>query len=91
VIKEKVRAIRLDANLLWELWLEITRVVVYLYNRTLNYLNNWKSPYEVFFTWAAAMNGIVTGPRRLNLAYLKAYSSKAFAMTDDTHRMKLRL
>jgi hypothetical protein len=32
VIKEKARAIRLDANLLWELWLEITRAAVYLYN-----------------------------------------------------------
>jgi hypothetical protein len=37
------------------------------------------------------MNSIVTGPRRLNLAYLKVYSSKAFAITDNTHRMKLRL
>jgi hypothetical protein len=91
VIKEKARAIRLDANLPWELWPEITRAAVYLYNRTPNYPNNWKSPYEVFFTRAAAMNGIVTGPRRPNLAHLKAYGSKAFAMTDDTHRMKSRL
>ena len=91
VIKEKARAIRLDANLPWELWPEITRAAVYLYNRTPNYPNKWKSPYEIFFTRAAAMNGIVTGPRRPNQAHLRAYGCKAFAMTDDTHRGKSRL
>jgi hypothetical protein len=91
VIKEKARAIRLDANLPWELWPEITRAAVYLYNRTPNYPNKWKSPYEIFFTRAAAMNGIVTGPRKPNQAHLRAYGCKAFAMTDDTHRGKSRL
>ncbi|KAF7574052.1 hypothetical protein PtrM4_056750 [Pyrenophora tritici-repentis] len=91
VIKEKARAIRLDANLPWELWPEITRAAVYLYNRTPNYPNKWKSPYEIFFTRAAATNGIVTGPRRPNQAHLRAYGCKAFAMTDDTHRGKSRL
>jgi len=91
VIKEKARTIRLDANLPWELWPEITRAAVYLYNRTPNYSNRWKSPYEVFFTRVAAMNGIVTGPRKPNQAHLKAYGCKAFAMTDDTHRGKSRL
>ncbi|KAF7566109.1 hypothetical protein PtrM4_144290 [Pyrenophora tritici-repentis] len=91
VIKEKARAIRLDANLPWELWPEITRAAVYLYNRTPNYPNKWKSPYEIFFTRAAATNGIVTGPRRPNQAHLRAYGCKAFAMTDDTHQGKSRL
>ncbi|KAF7573323.1 hypothetical protein PtrM4_082280 [Pyrenophora tritici-repentis] len=91
VIKEKARAIRLDANLPWELWPETTRAAVYLYNRTPNYPNNWKTPYEIFYTHAAAMNGIVTGPRKPNQAHLKAYGCKAFAMTDDTHRGKSRL
>ncbi|KAF7566042.1 hypothetical protein PtrM4_054760 [Pyrenophora tritici-repentis] len=91
VIKEKARAIRLDANLPWELWPETTRAAVYLYNRTPNYPNNWKTPYEIFFTRAAAINGIVTGPRKPNQAHLKAYGCKAFAMTDDTHRGKSRL
>lgn len=39
VIKENARAMRLDANLPWELWPEITRAAVYLYNRTSNYAN----------------------------------------------------
>jgi hypothetical protein len=82
---------RLDANLLWELWPEITRAGVYLYNWTPNYINNWKTPYEIFFTHTAFNNGVVTSIRKLNLAHLKAYGCKAFAMTDDTHRGTLRL
>jgi hypothetical protein len=91
VNKEKSRAMRLDANLSWELWPEITRAAVYLYNRTPRYANNWKTPYEVFFTRVALNNGIVTRAKRPNLAHLKAYGCKAFAMTDDTHRNKSRL
>ena len=91
VVKDKSRAMRLDANLPWELWPEITRAAVYLYNRTPNYSNHWKSPYKVFFTFAALRNGIVTTPRKPNLAHLKAYGCKAFALTDDTLRGKSRL
>lgn len=91
VIKEKSRAMRLDANLPWELWPEITRAAVYLYNRTPNYSNRWTTPYEKFFTRVAALNGIVTGPRKPDQTHLKAYGCKAFAMTDDTHRGKSRL
>lgn len=91
VNKEKARAMRLDANLSWELWPEVTRAAVYLYNRTPNYTNNWKTPYEIFFTRVAFSNGIVTSLRKPNLAHLKAYGCKAFAMTDDTHRGKSRL
>jgi len=88
VNKEKARAMRLDANLSWELWPEITRAAVYLYNRTPNYNNNWKTPYEVFFTRIAFSNGIVTKLRKPNLTHLKTYGCKSFAMSDDTHRGK---
>jgi hypothetical protein len=91
VNKEKSRAMRLDANLPWELWPEVTRAAVYLYNRTPNYTNNWRTPYEVFFTRVSLANGIVTLSKKPKLAHLKAYGCKAFAMTDDTHRGKLRL
>ena len=91
VNKEKARAMRLDANLPWELWPEITRAAVYLYNRTPSYVNQWKTPYEVFFTRVSRANGIVTSPKKPRLAHLKAYGCKAFAMTDDTHRGKSRL
>jgi hypothetical protein len=76
---------RLDANLSWELWLEVTRAAVYLYNRTPNYSNNWKTPYEIFFTYTAFSNGRINLLRKPNLSYLKAYGSKAFAISDDTY------
>ena len=40
VNKERSRAMRLDANLPWNMWPEITRAGVYLYNRTPRYVNN---------------------------------------------------
>ena len=91
VNKEKSRAMRLDANLPWELWPEVTRAAAYLYNRTPSYVNQWKTPYEVFFTHVSQSNGIATSPKKPRLAHLKAYGCKAFAMTDDTHRGKSRL
>lgn len=91
VIKEKARAMRLDANLPWDLWPEVTRSAVYLYNRTPRYSNRWKTPYEVFFTRTAYQNGIATRPRKPDQTHLRAYGCKAFAMTDDTKRGKSRL
>jgi hypothetical protein len=91
VIKEKARAMRLDANLPWPLWPEIVRTAVYLNNRTPRYSNRWRSPYEEFFTHNAYRNGIVTSPRKPNQGHLRAYGCKAFAMTDDTKRGKSRL
>ena len=91
VIKEKARTMRLDSNLPWQMWPEIVRAAVYLYNRTPNYANRWKTPHEVFFTTTALYNGIVTQPRKPNQAHLKAYGCKAFAMTDDTKRGKSKL
>lgn len=86
VNKEKSRAMRIGAKLSWDLWPEITRTGVYLYNRSPNYANNWKSPYEVFFTRVALNNGIYTTGKKPNLAHLKAYGCKAFALTSDTLR-----
>ena len=91
VIKEKARAMRLDANLPWDIWPEIVRTAVYLRNRTPNYLNRWKTPYEVFYTTVAFENGVVTAPRKPDLTHLRTYGCKAFAMTDDTRRGKSRL
>ena len=91
VIKDKARTMRLDANLPFEMWPEITRAAVYLHNRTPNYSNKWRSPYEVFFTFAALHNGIATASRKPNQAHLKAYGCKAFALSSDTLRSKSRL
>lgn len=91
VIKDKARTMRLDANLPFELWPEIVRSAVYLHNRTPKYSHGWKSPYEVFFTTASLYNGVITPPRKPNLAHLKAYGCKAFALSSDTLRGKSRL
>ncbi|KAK1920118.1 hypothetical protein P3342_002414 [Pyrenophora teres f. teres] len=88
VIKEKSRAMRLDANLPWELWPEVVRSAVYLYNRTPRYSNRWRSPYEEFFTRVTYQIGVVTSPRKPNQSHLRTYGCKAFAMTDNTKRHK---
>jgi hypothetical protein len=62
VNKERSRAMRLDSTLPWDMWPEITRAAVYLYNRTPRYINNWKSPHQIFFTHVAFQNGAVHTP-----------------------------
>ena len=63
VIIEKARAIRTGARLLEELWQEITKAVVYLYNRCPKYTYNWKTPYDWFYTYFTYCNGIVVKDR----------------------------
>jgi hypothetical protein len=51
VLKDKERAMRVEARLLYALWPKIGKTVVYLYNRTPNYGDSdtrWKSPYTRF-------------------------------------------
>jgi hypothetical protein len=90
VVKEKARANRLGANLPRDMWPEIVRATVYLHNRTPNYRNAWRSPYEVFYS-RVGLNRSNRGPRKPNLAHLRAYGCKAFAMTDDTQLGRFRL
>jgi hypothetical protein len=73
------------------MWPEIVQAAVYLYNRTPRLSNKWRSPYNVFFTFAAQQAGIVTSRQRPNQAYLKAYRCKAFALTSNTLQGKSRL
>ena len=47
------------ARLPEELWPEITKAVVYLYNKCPKYIYNWKTPYNRFYTYLAYRNGIV--------------------------------
>ncbi len=87
VIKAKARAMRIGANLPEDLWIEITRAAVYLYNRTPRAGNNRQSPYERFHTAIARAKGNPDSPaKKPNNAHLKAYGCKAygckaFAMT----------
>ncbi|KAI1680934.1 GAG-pre-integrase domain containing protein [Pyrenophora tritici-repentis] len=82
VVKEKGRAMRLDAHLPWDQWPEIARTAVYLHNRTPKYQNRWRSPYEMFFTAIAFQNGVVTSPRKPNLSHLRAYGCKVISTRD---------
>jgi hypothetical protein len=51
VLKDKKRAMRVEARFPHALWLEIGKTAVYLYNRTPNYGDSdtrWESPYTRF-------------------------------------------
>jgi len=84
VIMEKARAMRISANLPHNLWKEIINAAVYLYNRTPKEAQDWKSPYEVFFS---AVEG---SRRRPKLAHLSAYGCRAYAMTENAQEKKKR-
>ena len=77
VIKDKARA--MAGRLPKELWPEIYRAAVYLWNRTPRYMYDWKSPYEMFFK------------ARPTLTHLRVYGCKAFALTTDAMAKRNRL
>lgn len=85
VIIEKARAMRIGANLPHDLWNEIVNCAVYLRDRTPRESNGWKSPYERFHTFLARKR------RRPQLAHLKAYGCRAYAMTSEAQLKKKRL
>jgi hypothetical protein len=90
MIKEKARCNRIDAHLPRNMWPEITRATVYLYNRTPIAKNNWKSPYKRFHTHIGFQNGTITAPIKPNLSHLVAYGSKAYAVTTHTQLGQMR-
>lgn len=85
VIVEKARAMRISANLPHDLWNEIISCAVYLRERTPRESNGWKSPYEKFHSYISER---ATKPQ---LAHLKAYGCRAYAMTSDAQLKKNRL
>ncbi len=91
VIKQKIIAMGSSSNLPKELWPEITRAAVYLYNRTPRYSLNWKSPYELFHTRLAHRDGVVIEERKPQQAHLKVYGCKAYYMTTDALKKTNRL
>jgi hypothetical protein len=85
VIIEKARAMRISANLPHDLWNEIVNCAVYLRDRTPRESNKWKSPYERFYSFLAGKR------RRPQLAHLKAYGCRAYAMTSDAQLKRKKL
>ena len=84
---------RIGARLPHDLWQETVNSAVYLFNRTPRYSNNWQTPYERFYTYLDQEVGTDLEPilRRPQLAYLKAYGCRAYAMTKDAQLKKKRL
>jgi Reverse transcriptase (RNA-dependent DNA polymerase) len=90
VIIMKSRSMRLSAKLPHDLWVEMVHTAVYLYNRTPKAELGWESPYEHFYSWLAD-NHEIEGRRKPQLAHLKAYGCKAYAMTADAKLKRNRL
>ena len=84
VIMEKARAMRISAKLPHDLWKEIINAATYLYNRTPKESQDWKSPYEVFFS---TVEGSIRKPK---LAHLRAFGCRAYAMTENAQNKKKR-
>jgi transposase InsO family protein len=97
VIMGQSRAMRIGANFPHDLWKEIINTAVYLHNRTPREGLGWKSPYEVFYTHTAKMTRLQEGQKKQpksqkpQLAHLKAYGCRAYAMTDDAQLKDKRL
>ena len=80
VIIMKARSMRISAKLPHDLWVDMVNIAVYLHNRTPKAELNWESPYERFYSWLVD-NHEISGRRKPQLAQLKAYGCKAYAMT----------
>jgi hypothetical protein len=83
VIMAKARLMRIRAKLPYDLWQETVNTAVYLYNRTPRYANDWQTSYERFYTYLGQQEGTGNTARKPQLAHLKAYGCRAYAMTKD--------
>ena len=89
---------RIEARLPHDLWIESVNSAVYLFNRTPRYTNHWQTPYERFYTYTDRKESEPTTlrtasdpPRKPQLAHLKAYGCRAYAMTKDAKLKRKRL
>ncbi|RYP30088.1 hypothetical protein DL768_011201 [Monosporascus sp. mg162] len=79
VVMEKARAIRIGSKLPHNLWKKPVSCAAYLHNRTPTAALKWKTPYKVVYTHMAEKDGI-SGPRTPQLAHLKAYGCRCYAL-----------
>ncbi|KAE8548982.1 hypothetical protein EYB25_009365 [Talaromyces marneffei] len=91
IIKDKGRAMRASARFPRDLWPEICRAAVYLYNLSPRYGSQWKTPFDVFHTQVALMNGISIKDQKPQISHLKVYSCRAYAMTTNALKKENRL
>ena len=85
MFREKINATRKSANLPEALWMEIGKAAIYLLNRTPRYGLRWRMPYEVLHTRPGQE------PRRSDVAHLRVYGCKAYAMTTEAMKKEKRL
>lgn len=78
VIK-KARAMAIASKIPKDLWKEVVDAAAYLHNRTPKESLGWRSPFESFHG------------KKPNLAHLKVYGCKAYAMTENAQEKKNRL
>ena len=90
VVITRARAMRIGANLPHELWKETVNAAAYLHNRTPRENLGWKTPYEVFYSHTAKLAKIDEN-RQPQLAHLRAYGCRAYAMTENAQLKKQRL
>jgi hypothetical protein len=79
------------AKLPHDLWQETVNTAVYLYNRTLRYANDWQTLYKRFYKYLGQQEGTGNTARKPQLAHLKAYGCRAYAMTKDAQLKRKRL
>lgn len=85
LVKEKGRAMMLDAKLPDELWPETYRNAVYLLNRTpIQTAQGWRTPYELWWSWMRIFNPSyqhLPFDLRPRLSHLRVYGCVAYPMT----------
>lgn len=84
LVKQKALALALGAAFPNKLWREISRTAVYLLNRQPRAQNDWKTPYQA---WYSFFNGY-TLPYS---GHLRVFGCKAYAMTDRAQNKEERL
>ncbi|QGA13501.1 hypothetical protein EYB26_001151 [Talaromyces marneffei] len=82
---------RASARFPRDLWPEICRAAVYLYNLSPQYGSQWKTPFDVFHTQVALMNGISIKDQKPQIGHLKVYGCRAYAMTTNALKKENRL
>ena len=87
VIMKKSRAMRISARLPHNLWREMVNCAVYLNNQTPRESQGWKTPYEVFFS-ALPPSIDASIQKKPQLAHLRAYGCRAYAMTKEAQLKK---
>jgi hypothetical protein len=73
----------IKAKLSHNLCQKTVNTAVYLYNQTLQYTNDWQTLYKRFYIYLGQQEGTENTIRKPQLAHLKAYGCREYAITKD--------